>query len=511
MLSRVLSALELKLPPSPPTSHIPALLDHIVSLLSNSSAPASLSMDTLAFLRPIVPSALSTISRTAEGLYDILALPTTMERTKHPLLTLPPAPLAPALLLLALEANSKPPRAAPHILALAAHLGARLGAAGTTVMERYRALCDVVCGGMDDVPWLAISTVTKSKTKSAAGKGHRTKGEAAKIARRTMVARAVVDVVQFRETLWKQRVKEGGPVTVVLEVDADEDSKSDKGQVVQRGEPLDAPLPDIGVKRKRLDADPKTTGYARKMKKPRTAQGLAARFLLNPLGTPLSSLFLPNKPLSLSHTTHLLAPEVEVGLNAPTRLQLLCSGRGGEVDIRDEELFAEGELEDILVCAPTECEDGASYDHKGREEWERRQAMFNEMWKEEDGKEAERAQAKERRGRREMQAHRSKGKGKSRVNMEALERVLRGGLDETGQAVVVGFGLDVSIGIDTDSLTEFESDEHGSEEGDREDDWDDSGWRGSGTRTPDADVVVEVAAWRPVSPGGGSWDDRYDL
>jgi hypothetical protein len=83
------------------------------------------------------------------------------------------------------------------------------------------------------------------------------------------------------------------------------------------------------------------------------------QFLLDPLGTPVPPLH-PTSPRSaraplpisqLSLATYLLTtPSASASNKLPTRLQLLACLRGGssEDKIRDEELFAEGELENFF-------------------------------------------------------------------------------------------------------------------------------------------------------------------
>ena len=341
---RLLPHLTLDLPRDRATSHLPSLAAHLCALAS-ASAP-TLPKDTLAFIRPLLtPIVVQGVLKTATVLYDLPNL------KRSEFIAGSASAGGCALLLLALEAHGRPARPMPHVLELASQLGASLGARGAAVMTRYRVLVNTIEAGAARVPWLANANTQRSKH----------------IARRSRVASAVLDVLQFREEVRLAEIAEsGGPIEVDLEAE-DDKCDGEEGDIERDEAELDVLLAE--VEQKTGNARIMPHGMARtpatlepKSKKRRTATTQAACFLLDPLAN-----IAPTRP-ALTHTSYLLSSDAGVRSNTPpTRLQLLLAERGETDAVRDDELFGEGELEGIVIGT----------DEEAREEREKRaQAMW---------------------------------------------------------------------------------------------------------------------------------------
>jgi transcription factor IIIB subunit 2 len=355
---RLLPHLNLTLPRTQPCVHLPALASHL-SVLAFAS-PTSLPKDTLAFLRPLVLSAavLQDVMRTARMLYDLTTLESRISNGTST------GAIACALLLLALEAHASPPRSAPHTLVLAAQLGAALGARGAAVMAHYRVLVDIIEADAARVPWLAGASGTGSK----------------RVSRRSWVAKAVLDVLQFHNELEQAEIAErGGPIGVDIEGEDEEDGV-ERGNRSEDEAALDAQIAKVELNMtdsrgstsrvtRCIHSPTGTASPVRRFKKPLTTSTQAACFLLDPLahGAPARA--------ALAHTTYLLSSDTAIeSALLPTRLQLLAVERGNAEAIHDDELFSDGELEGIVIGA----------DEQAGEERGRRAQALQMMWGEED-------------------------------------------------------------------------------------------------------------------------------
>jgi len=273
-------------------------------------------------------------------------------------------------LLLSLEAHAAPPRPVPHALDLAAQLGAAIGARRAAVMARYRMLMDTIEADAARVPWLAGASAPKSK----------------RVSRRSWVAKAVLDVLQFHNQLEQAEIAQrGGPIGVEIEGDDDGDG-IERGNQGEDEAALDAQIATVELKmtdstgsmkrtyRDTLSTTGTTMGPVRRYKKPRTATAQAASFLLDPLAHSAPAR------ATLAHTTYLLsadtAPEPAV---LPTRLQLLAVERGNAEAIHDDELFGAGELEGIVIGT----------DEQSGEERERRARALQMLWGDEQAETTE--------------------------------------------------------------------------------------------------------------------------
>lgn len=103
-------------------------------------------------------------------------------------------------------------------------------------MERYRVVVGVVENGMAGVPWLAGARPIDPASGKGKGKGQGKGGKGKMIekkdktegGRRGVVAKAVVDVVQFREEVWRRRIMGGGRVEFDMEEEGEEGENGDE-------------------------------------------------------------------------------------------------------------------------------------------------------------------------------------------------------------------------------------------------------------------------------------------
>ncbi|KAF8258839.1 hypothetical protein EI94DRAFT_1834753 [Lactarius quietus] len=311
---RLLPVLTLDLPRNRATLHLPSLAVHLRVLVS--ASVTTLPKDKLAFIRPLLSHvAVQDVLRTASALYNLPNL----ERATFNAGSAGAGGCA--LLLLALEAHARPPRLIPH---------ERLGARGVTVMARYRVLVNTIDASAARVPWLAIANTPGSKH----------------TARRSRVASAVLDVLQFREEVGLAEIAEGGgPIHVDLE--AEDDDGDGEGSIGRNEAELDALLAEFQCGGKDYH------NYRTRIQNRRTAAVQAASFLLDPLAN--IALARP----ALTYTSHLLSSDASIRSNAlPTRLQLLAAERGDSDGIRDDELFGKGELERIVIGTDEQAREG---------------------------------------------------------------------------------------------------------------------------------------------------------
>ena len=236
-----------------------------------------------------------------------------------------------AVYLLAIEGELRSPLAkTPDIAAL---LGERFHVAKSTVMRRLEAIRAEVLQWQSKLPWLV------SHQKDGRGRSN--------VPKRTLVARNLKDVVRWQDDIWNKMVEEAGrPALQLPEPDDDtmsESSASSDDSFTSTRRKLD----DLSLrpaKRRRTDRDLYN----------------ASQFLLDPLSGPVpSSSTLPQskslQPIPIS--SYVLAAQsnpLATTREAPTRLQLLCTSRGGEAAIGDDELFDSGEWEEEIRRADDE-------------------------------------------------------------------------------------------------------------------------------------------------------------
>ncbi|KAG2349610.1 hypothetical protein BDR05DRAFT_955480 [Suillus weaverae] len=449
----VVSLLDFDLSSSDPVVHIPILLSHLQSLLHPESSTSHLPPDLIAILTPLSSHA---VLRTATSLSGIIS----REACAIPVLQSPTPPIACAMLILALEAETRSPL--PHLSELANALASRFGFARGVVTSRYKASYDLIEKWIREVPWLD-QFVYKGKGRGASARS--------KVPKRSIVAKGIIDVIQFQEEIWTKKMSALGKASVVIEADpADEARKKDEEAYFSETSSISEP-PELRHHQPRKK---------RKIKDHSVED--AHHFLLNPLSA--RSYTLSNHmvsegpgasttrsdasspiltPPTVPFTTHLLSTSSYDSKHSLSRLQLLALSRGGgsAEHICDDELFAEGELEELL---------------RNSEEQEALKPLFRLQWQEDDDDTVtHHADCGLQTARMEV------SRGSGRVDMAALARILGG-----EEAV-------------DDEECEVES---GS----------------SAPATPrhvQLDPAEEVSAWRPLSPGNAftrhcTSMDRYE-
>lgn len=331
---------------SDPSVHLTTLHVHLTRVIYDSKTFV-LPKPLASVVRNLQPR-LSCVLRTAESL---AALVTRSGKVSH----LSTASTACAIFLLALEGEIRSPL--PNCGLLARVLGSRFDAKQGVVMDRYRILYGIVEDWIKQVPWLQPS----------ARPGTRTSSSRSKVTTRGAVAKGLNDVVQFQEEIWKKSLCDVGKISLDLglidECDGigdhriasaashdDGDDDNDFGSVGSASASVVATASSV-TKRKSVISSRETSVelISRPIKRRRTRHDRsvesASQFLLDPIKLPkptdsqLLSLLLSSDSSSLAHTF----------VHPPTRLQLLRAARpGGSDAITDEELFEEGELEDVF-------------------------------------------------------------------------------------------------------------------------------------------------------------------
>ncbi|OCH95199.1 hypothetical protein OBBRIDRAFT_721018 [Obba rivulosa] len=461
MFTTVIELLQLDLTPADPAVHLHALQTHMFSLIEGPSPSIALPTQLTASLKPLIPR-LSAVLRTAESLSALVSRTGSLSH-------LPTPPTAAALLILALEAELLD--SLPHAGALAQALGSRFGVSKAVVMQRYKVVYGAIEQWIKEVPWLESYERSRG-------------GGRSKVAKRVVVARGLKDVVQFQEDIWRKRLEAEARPQVILELEGEEDPEPS-------GEPTDVYQNRSGTSDVPTATKAEMVNYppSRNKRKSRHDRQLAdaSQFLLDPLMSGASSASA-DAPALLSH---LLSAEESVlphiFTKAPTRLQMLTASRGGatEEQILDEELFEEGELDDLIrdageinvlrvalgwdhASGPAE---GAEDQGSGRGRGVKRKLAQITGGHDGVGDDAE------------IEAGRIRGS--KRINMEALARVLR------PESPVDDFG----------------------DEGDEETAQNDTRDHDRFIPPTSANDEEVVEDWRPLSPGGEvmATEDRYDI
>ncbi|KAG1877817.1 hypothetical protein DFJ58DRAFT_712496 [Suillus subalutaceus] len=368
----VVSLLDFDLSSSDPVVHLPILLSHLQSLLHPESSTSHLPPDLVAILTPLSSHA---VLRTATSLSGIIS----REACAIPVLQSPTPPIACAMLILALEAETRSPL--PHLSELANALASRFGFARGVVTSRYKASYDLIEEWIREVPWLD-QFVYKGKGRGASARS--------KVPKRSIVAKGIIDVIQFQEEIWTKKMSALGKASIVIEADpADEDGKRDEEAFFSETS---------------LISEPPELCHHQPRKKRKTKDHSvedAYHFLLDPLSAKsytLSNPMVPEDPSASTTRSDTSSPILTLPTHSPSRLQLLALNRGWR-------LFVEGELEELL---------------RNSEEQEALKPLFRLQWQEEDDTVAHHAD----RGQQTARMEASRGSG--RVDMAALARILSG-------------------------------------------------------------------------------------
>jgi transcription factor IIIB 90 kDa subunit len=327
VFTHMCTLLHLQVPPFEPLSILPRLQSHIMALTTQPNSPLPKAL--ISMLQPLPPVP---VLRLASSLAIILSHLDGFSSAG------PSAcPTACALFIMALEGQAA--SSLPSYTILAQELGVKAGARRDLVIERYRDVSKILEQWMAEVPWLSNADHPDNKL------GSRRR----KISRRDVIASGIRDVVQFREDIMRtQKSRETTtPITVALEVGEEDDS----------GGSLDS-LTRSGLKRKRSD-DPDfscSTASLRLIRRCPSRRSmdrmdLASLSLLSP-SHPFS-LDFPSPEMSEDPQADTLQNQILTASTSPadvtlTRLQQLAVSRGGENEIRDDELFEQDELESFL-------------------------------------------------------------------------------------------------------------------------------------------------------------------
>ncbi|KAF7338412.1 hypothetical protein MVEN_02067000 [Mycena venus] len=263
---------------------------HVYILQSHLSAAVQGSPNSelpASVIAAVKPLPIPAILATATSLSDLLASSTPPSPVAH----LPVSATACAVLMWAIEAEAR------TTLAQLGDLAAFLGAKINELIQR-----------IEKIDWL-------DHYEPNTGKSGR-----AKVSRRLVVARGLKAVIESERDCRRRALGRTGKTTAHPE-GGESDSDAD-------------PQPARPRKRRRVHALQEAT-----------------RFLLNPLSGPLPSSFLSASDSALPLPTYLLTSPLTMRRDKlPSRLQLLSAARGGvgPDEIRDEELFEDGELENIM-------------------------------------------------------------------------------------------------------------------------------------------------------------------
>ncbi|KAJ3511420.1 hypothetical protein NMY22_g15651 [Coprinellus aureogranulatus] len=303
-----------------PSVYIATLQSYLTTILQeddqvvSKELPASLrkSIGQLSFV---------SVSNTAQSLGRVLSRNCTSDTTTSKSSA---ASTACALFMLSLESESRD--TLEGLGDLAKCLAARCHIGKGVVMSQYKVIQDQVADLIEKVPWL---------------EGYRQKKGRAKVSKRLVVARGLKDVIRFNEEIFQNTLLP----EIHLELSSDEkgdfDDQVEGEKSTEPGGEDDRPA---------------------KKRKIHHSLNEASSFLLNPFSRSLASTKVKDKRTStqaksslsrLPLTSYVLSTSSltsVVSHRPPTRLQLLAASRGGSSEdaIRDDELFAEGELEGML-------------------------------------------------------------------------------------------------------------------------------------------------------------------
>ncbi|KAF8585143.1 hypothetical protein K439DRAFT_1616226 [Ramaria rubella] len=332
MFTQTCTVLNLHVPLFDPLTILPTLQSHLITLITSSTSPLPKPLKEMLQALPLAP-----ILHLASSLAALL---NDLDEFSSPG---PSAcPTACALFIVALEGQAA--SSLPSYTILAQELGAKMGARKDLVTRRYRDILTVLEEWMMDIPWLSKADHPDNKL----GKRRR------KTSQRDLIAMGIRDIIQFREDIQMARecrVSES-PISLSLEVDEVSDGS---------GSSTHDSTSQLGQKRK-CEEEPQSRQSSRSLRLIRTH---GKRKPLSQIDLASLSLLSPSHPLAPDHQrvssqptkeslqfdtlqNHIMTSStfpIEIPL---TRLQWLTIERGGESEIKDDELFDEGELEGIL-------------------------------------------------------------------------------------------------------------------------------------------------------------------
>lgn len=471
MFKTVVELLHLGITIADPAQHLPVLQTHLIGLLQD---PKVLSRQLRTFLAPLQQQ-MPALLQTAKSLSNLVS-------RNSAIASLPTAATACAILMLSAEGElaSLLPKAGEFAEALAT----RVGATKPVVMGRYKMVHDLIEEYVRDVPWLNAPD-RRGKAKTKLGKG-----------KRAVAANGLKDVVQFQEELWKKKLDDLERPILALELDSTDgdDGESVTSSEYSSGMSHTSTQPSLF----REDVASSQLKKSRKSTHARSAER-ASQFLLNPLGegTSADGRATASGQCGEGLFEHFLAADdstlSSTFKHPPSRLQAILIAKG-EHAITDEELFEEGELEGVLRT-PEEVE-------------MMRRAM---EWSKEDGEESGSGQGRKRRRASDDAAAKELPGKRSRIDKDALARIL-----ESEDAECHVLGLDLDEKFDQEDVDFEQPFTMSVDKFDEDDQCELPQVLSTPARhncLPDASAEEEIVEeWRPLSPGGGGYDeDRYEF
>ncbi|KAJ3542414.1 hypothetical protein NMY22_g3518 [Coprinellus aureogranulatus] len=475
-----------------PSVYIATLQSYLTTILQeddqvvSKELPASLrkSIGQLSFV---------SVSNTAQSLGRVLSRNCTSDTTTSKSSA---ASTACALFMLSLESESRD--TLEGLGDLAKCLAARCHIGKGVVMSQYKVIQDQVADLIEKVPWL---------------EGYRQKKGRAKVSKRLVVARGLKDVIRFNEEIFQNTLLPEIHLELSSDEKGDYDDQVEGKKSTQPGGDDDRPT---------------------KKRKIHHSLNEASSFLLNPFSRSLASTKAKDKRTStqaksslskLPLTSYVLSTSSltsVVSRRPPTRLQLLATSRGGsgEDAIRDDELFAEGELEGMLRSS-------------GEVELMRRILQFDDEDDESDegGRSNEKAKAK-----KDVKKAAPKAKGQetvpvpksSKINLKAFAKFMQDADDANSEVDAEGetdhddddhhpsfgfslLGLDDSLGFEEDTPIDYIVEDGESSRSATISRFSSSSK--SGPSSVGGEEVEEMVSdgWRPASPSGlGGFEDRYE-
>jgi transcription factor IIIB subunit 2 len=285
-------------------------------------------------------------------------------------------------------------------------LGKRFGVSGDLVMKRYRVIYEEIEAWSIRVPWLGEIAGERNATGG--------KKKSVKLSKRTAVAQVLKDVIQHQEGVWQERLRaqpslENASDGAIEYAEVSSPNLGSNSRIDEEGYSGQDTREAGSQERPEL-----VEQHALARRKKRTKGGelaVASRFLLSPSDGRGSETVKRARTdgvmgVDTDKLAHFLTSDTASFTRPPTRLQLLSSQRR-EDDIADEELFGEGEMENIM-----------------RSEQEREVLKKALGW--DQGEDDRGRKDDDSEGRHTTQARRrdrDRG-GTTRVNMEALQRLL---------------------------------------------------------------------------------------
>ena len=317
-----------------PSWHFPTLQKHLVDVLARQ--PCFLPVNLVRALKSIhLPSAL----RTAISLSDLVSRACILPNSSSP-------PTACAIYILALEGEAL--GSLPNCTVLAKEFGKRFGVSGDIVMKRYKIIYEEVETWSNSVPWL--------REIAGADSGTDGKKKSAKLSKRTAVARMMKDVIVHQEGVWQARLRaqptlEGASDDAMEEADVSSSNLGSNTRIDVQGD-FCGDMPAAAASQQCPDHDDvRVLAGQRKRARGGDIEAVS-QFLLSPADARGNDRHKRTrkggtKILDTDKLAHFLTSDVPDFSRPPTRLQLLLSQKR-EDDITDEELFGEGELENVM-------------------------------------------------------------------------------------------------------------------------------------------------------------------